>query len=421
MRVLMFGWEFPPHITGGLGTACYGLTHGLAENDVKVIMVIPKTFGGESDSDVRVIDASSISVDSRIVENLQPQIIKLDSPIVPYVTPEEFARGVRLHSQFNGGTYNFSGKYGANLIEEVERYAVVAMQLARDISDQFDIIHAHDWLTYQAGILVKQISGKPLVVHVHATEFDRSGANVNPQVFRIEQMGMKAADRVVTVSNLTKSIVVDKYGIAPEKVVVVHNAVIPENRNIVVERDLDMQTVTYLGRITYQKGPDYFIDAAAKVLKRVDNVKFVMAGSGDLYLRSVRRVAALGLSDRFHFPGFLKGDEVRRMLARSDVYVMPSVSEPFGISPLEAMRENVPVIISKQSGVAEILKHAIKVDFWDTDAIADAIFGLLKYRPAARIVVENGRREVDSLRWNDAARNLVEIYRNLYAKKFSRL
>jgi glycosyltransferase involved in cell wall biosynthesis len=299
-------------------------------------------------------------------------------------------------------------------MQEVEHYAVVAAQIALDLNGQFDVIHAHDWLTYRAGILAKEISGKPLVVHVHATEFDRSGENINRSVFEIEQQGMAAADRVIAVSNLTRSIVVERYGISADKVEVVHNAVMAEDRAISVKRDSSLKTVTYLGRITYQKGPDYFIDAAAKVLARTDDIRFVMAGSGDLFQRSVRRVAALGLERNFSFPGFLRGGEVRQMLAQSDVYVMPSVSEPFGISPLEAMRENVPVIISKQSGVAEILKHAIKVDFWDTDAIADAIYGLLRYRPAARVVVENGRREVDSLSWKDAARSIAKIYRNLY-------
>lgn len=414
MKVLMFGWEFPPHIAGGLGTACYGMTHGLAENNVEVTMVIPKTFGGEADSQIRVLDASSVYVSANTAQRFAPVIIELNSPLVPYVTHEEFACGVRRHSENYGGVFEFSGRYGANLMQEVEHYAAVAAQITLDLNGQFDVIHAHDWLTYRAGIVAKEISGKPLVVHVHATEFDRSGANINRSVFKIEQQGMTAADRVIAVSNLTRSIVINRYGIAADKVEVVHNAVMPEVNQIDVERISPLKTVTYLGRITYQKGPDYFIEAAAKVLARTNDIRFVMAGSGDLFSRSVRKVAALGLEKWFHFPGFLRGDEVRRMFAQSDVYVMPSVSEPFGISPLEAMRENVPVIISKQSGVAEILNHAIKVDFWDTDAIADAIYGLLRYKPAAKVVVENGRREVSSLSWKDAAKNIATIYRKLY-------
>ena len=414
MKVLMFGWEFPPHIAGGLGTACYGMTHGLAENDVEVTMVIPKVFGGESDSQVRVLDASSVDVSTDTAQRFTPVTIEVNSPLVPYVTPEEFNCGVRAHSENYGGRYEFSGRYGANLMEEVKRYATVAAQIALDLDGKFDVIHAHDWLTYRAGIVAKEISGKPLVVHVHATEFDRSGANVNRSVFEIEQRGMAAADKVIAVSNLTRSIVINRYGITAEKVEVVHNAVLPEDNEIEVERGTPLKTVTYLGRITYQKGPDYVIDAAAKVLTRTNDIRFVMAGSGDLFSRSVHRVAALGLKKWFHFPGFLRGDEVRQMFAQSDVYVMPSVSEPFGISPLEAMRENVPVIISKQSGVAEILKHAIKVDFWDTDAIADAIYGLLRYKPAAKVVVENGRREVNSLSWKEAAKNIAAIYLKLY-------
>ena len=260
--------------------------------------------------------------------------------------------------------YTFSGKYGANLLEEVARYAVVAAQVAKDLEGQFDVIHAHDWLTYFAGIAAKRVSGKPLVVHMHATEFDRSGENINTQTYAIERAGMHAADMVIAVSNLTRNIVIDRYGVEPEKVVTVHNAVrFAEKQTELPERGVDDKIVTFLGRITYQKGPDYFVEAAAKVLKRVPDVRFVMAGSGDMMNHVIRRVASLGIADRFHFTGFLRGDDVQKMFQLSDVYVMPSVSEPFGISPLEAMRSNVPVIISKQSGVAEVLDYAVKVDY----------------------------------------------------------
>ena len=297
-------------------------------------------------------------------------------------------------------------------MEEVARYAMVAAQVARELEGQFDVIHAHDWLTYYAGIAAKRVSGKPLVVHMHATEFDRSGENINTVVYNIERTGMSAADRVMAVSNLTRNIVIEKYGIDPDRVVTVHNGVrFKAHEGPEEVRGVEDKIVTFLGRITYQKGPDYFVEAAAKVLKRIPNVRFVMAGSGDMLNHVVRRVAKLGISDRFHFTGFLRGDEVRRMFELSDVYIMPSVSEPFGISPLEAMKSNVPVIISKQSGVAEVLTHAVKVDYWDVDAMADAIYSLVTYPALHNMFITKGQEEVTTLKWDNAARNVLDVYR----------
>ena len=423
----MFGWEFPPHIAGGLGTASYGLTRGLAKHGIEVIFVVPKAYGDEDQRFVRVVNASEIETpfgDTReqdVWEKLT--FIHIDSNMVPYVAPEEFdsyaeeyRRTGRTILDKEGWTerYSFSGKYGANLMEEVARYAMVAAQVARDLAGQFDLIHAHDWLTYYAGIAAKRVSGKPLVVHMHATEFDRSGEHVNPQVYEIERAGMTEADRVIAVSNLTRNIVIEKYGIPASKVVTVHNAVrFSAKQAQSQERGVSDKIVTFLGRITYQKGPDYFVEAAAKVLRKTRNVRFVMAGSGDMLKHIVRRVAKLGIADRFHFTGFLKGDEVQRMFALSDVYVMPSVSEPFGISPLEAMRSNVPVIISKQSGVAEVLDYAIKVDYWDVDALADAIYGLVEYPALAEMATEMGLGEVTNLKWENAAGEVANVYRSL--------
>jgi glycosyltransferase involved in cell wall biosynthesis len=309
-----------------------------------------------------------------------------------------------------GGKYKFSGKYGANLMEEVQRYAMVASAIA--LENDFDVIHAHDWLTYAAGIAAKKISGKPLVIHVHATSFDRASDNaIDTRVFALEKMGMEAADKIMAVSNLTRNIVINKYGIDPSKVVAVHNAVdFDEFKQMEVKRGVDDKIVTFLGRITYQKGPEYFIEAANKVLKKCPNVRFVMAGNGDLMNRSIRRVAKLGIADRFHFTGFLKGDDVKKMFAYSDVYIMPSVSEPFGISPLEAMKSNVPSIISKQSGVAEVLSYAIKTDFWDIDAMADAIYGLLNYPALASMSAKCGVEEVNNLKWENAALKMIDVY-----------
>lgn len=428
----MFGWEFPPHIAGGLGTACYGMTRGLARNGVEVVFVMPRAYGDEDQRFVRVVNASDVETigtrDHEFSEELLEKVsfIHIDSNMLPYISPEEYAA---YHDEFvrSGRThewtdvwkqrYTFSGKYGANLMEEVARYAMVAAQVAKDLEGQFDVIHAHDWLTYFAGIAAKRVSGKLLVVHMHATEFDRSGENINRRVYAIEKAGMQAADRVIAVSELTRRIVIGKYGIPADKVVTVHNAVrFGESEEAAPERAVKDKVVTFLGRITYQKGPDYFVEAAAKVLQRVSDVRFVMAGSGDLMNHVVRRVAQLGIADRFHFTGFLKGGEVQRMFRLSDVYVMPSVSEPFGISPLEAMRSGVPVIISRQSGVAEVLDYAIKVNYWDVDALADAIYGLLTYPALGRMFASKGLEEVTGLKWTNAAAKIKTVYETVVAE-----
>ena len=428
MKVLMFGWEFPPHIAGGLGTACYGIVKGLAYNGVETMFVMPSASGDEDKSAADIINASDVPVEITDTMNVDDfldkvQFVHIGTNMVPYLDPEEFhtlveedrKRQVRDFTVNYGHTYKFSGKYGSSLMEEVARYAMVGGTIAMTHKDEFDVIHAHDWLTYNAGIAAKRLSGKPLVVHVHATSFDRSSDNnIDTRVYEIEKRGMEAADRVITVSDLTRNIVITKYGIDPAKVVTVHNAVDFSGRSEVkVEKGVKDKVVTFLGRITFQKGPEYFIEAAAKVLKRCDNVRFVMAGSGDMMNRSIRQVARLGISDRFHFTGFLRGNEVQKMFALSDVYVMPSVSEPFGISPLEAMRSGVPSVISRQSGAAEVLKYAFKVDFWDVDAMADEIYALLQYPALSQFASKFGYDEVNTLKWNNAAAKIKSVYESV--------
>jgi glycosyltransferase involved in cell wall biosynthesis len=423
MRVLMFGWEFPPHISGGLGTASYGLTKGMATlDDLKVIFVVPKAWGDEDQTMVRLVGANKVPVAFRKVYyngfKYPIEKIEVSSKIVPYTDPEDFWKvtrsevsGYSLFIQTNSkGMVDFSGRYDGSLMDEIYKYAIVASVIAEE--NEFDIIHAHDWLAYPAGIAAMEVSGKPLVIHVHATDFDRSGGNCNPDVYRIEKSGMDAASKIITVSNLTRDIVINKYHIHPDKVETVYNAVEPVkiSENLIIRKGFDEKVVTFLGRITLQKGPEYFIEAAYKVLKVMDNVRFVMAGSGDMMERMMRRAAALKITDRFHFTGFLKGSDVFTMLDMSDVYIMPSVSEPFGISPLEAMQSNVPVIISKQSGVAEILTHAVKTDFWDIDAMADAIYGILNYPALANMFIKNGKEEVIRLKWDNSARHVRDIY-----------
>ena len=427
MRVLMFGWEFPPHIAGGLGTACEGIVKGLAANGVQTIFVMPSASGDEDQSATTIVNASDVAVEdfSESVDEFLDKVkfVRIGSNLKPYLDVEAFEEAIELEKKGQkkdfrvqyGQKYKFSGKYGASLLDEVSKYAQVAATIARERNDQFDLIHAHDWLTYLAGIAAKEVTGKPLVVHVHATSFDRGTDDmVDSRVYAIEKRGMEEADRVITVSDLTRNIVINKYGIDPAKVVTVHNAVDFSGReNIVAERGVRDKVVTFLGRITFQKGPEYFIDAAAKVLKRTRGVRFVMAGSGDMMNRCIRHAARLGISDRFHFTGFLRGAEVQQMFALSDVYIMPSVSEPFGISPLEAMRTGVPSVISKQSGAAEVLRYAFKVDFWDVDALADDIYALINYPALSHFAGVQGFDEVNSLKWNNAAAKMKAVYESV--------
>jgi glycogen(starch) synthase len=422
----MFGWEFPPHISGGLGTACYGLTNGLSFfEDMDILFVVPKAFGDEDQSKIRLIGANDVALGEKNLhyKELLKKIhfMEVDSNIVPYTDPDEYFRLMEqdkagkkkfVHARFSG-KLQFTGGYGAGLFQEIANYAAVATEIAAAFD--FDVIHSHDWLTYPAGMAAKQVSGKPLVVHVHATDFDRSGGDVNPGVYDMEKRGMEAADKVITVSNLTRNTVIHNYGINPEKVVTVYNAVDPviQQENISVKKGFDEKIVTFLGRITMQKGPEYFIEVARKVLQKMESVRFVMAGSGDMMIRMIWHAASLGIMDRFHFTGFLRGEDVYRMFSLTDVYVMPSVSEPFGISPLEAMQSSVPVIISQQSGVAEILRHAIKVDFWDIDAMADAIYGILNYEALSKTFKKYGKEEVENLKWENSARKVREVYLGL--------
>ncbi len=419
----MFGWEFPPHISGGLGTACYGLTKGLAGfSDVEVIFVVPKAYGDEDQSNLKLVGAGDVALTRKQVEfaDVESKVdyYEVESGMIPYVGPEEFwelsskinTQKTSLVETTEEGKIEFSGKYDHNLMHEIHNYAFVAEVIARD--NAFDVIHAHDWLAYPAGIAAKRVSGKPLIIHVHATDFDRSGGSVNPQVYAIEKEGMDAADKIITVSNLTRNIVIEKYNINPEKVMTVYNAVEPitPEEKIRLKKGVDDKIVTFLGRITLQKGPEYFVEAANLVLQRMKNVRFVMAGSGDRLNAMIKRAAELKISDRFHFTGFLKGDDVFDMFKMSDVFVMPSVSEPFGIVPLEAMQSNVPVIISHQSGVSEILNYAIKIDYWDTHAMADAIYGLLNYPALHNMFKKYGKAEVDNLQWKNSAAQVREIY-----------
>ena len=412
----MFGWEFPPHILGGLGTASYGITKGIAQNgDMDITFVIPKPWGDEPKEYAKIIGANCTPVAWRDVnwDYVQGRIGNVMDPQLYYDLRDHIYSDFNYMNTNDLGCIEFSGRYPDNLLEEINNYSIVAGVIARTIP--CDIIHAHDWLTYPAGIHAKQVTGKPLVIHVHATDFDRSRGHVNPTVFNIERDGMIHADHIITVSNLTRRTVIEHYGIPPEKVTTVHNAVEPLSQEYLEIKPPHKhdKVVTFLGRITMQKGPEYFVEAAAQVLHKMHNVQFVMAGSGDMMEKMINLAAKRDIADRFHFTGFLKGKQVYEMLAASDVDIMPSVSEPFGISPLEAMQMGVPSIISKQSGCAEILDNVIKVDYWDTNAIADAVYSILMYPAMYKQLRDHGRDEVGRIVWKKAGAKIIDIYKRL--------
>lgn len=435
-RVLMFGWEFPPFISGGLGTACYGLTSSMKKLGSEVHFVLP-TFGKHemTVSEIPLINASEVEIPNSVIINEEiiqknrrlyeifSQVTHVDTILKPYMTETIYQEELlkRRHEETNESKstniyhnnsktkFAFNGSYGASLRDEVYRLGYVGYTLG--LESDFDIIHAHDWMTYPAGIAAKQASGKKLIVHVHATEFDRSGEHVNQTVYDIERMGMHMADHIIAVSHRTKKIVTDHYGIHPDKVSVVHNGAI-ENEEIEnqMQRPFKDKMVLFLGRITSQKGPSYFVEAANKVLKKKKNVRFIMAGDGDLMNKMVRRVAELKIGHRFHFTGFLRGDALTNIFKISDLFIMPSVSEPFGIVPVEAMRHEVPVIVSKQSGVAEILPDALKVDFWDVELLTKQILEILNNPAKTKRMIQKNNELVKELNWDKPAERVLEVY-----------
>jgi len=422
MKIFMLGWEFPPFISGGLGTACYGLTKAMDQLGMEVTFVLPRMVESGYATHVKLLSPGSwTSATSFMFSELKNvRFHAINSALEPYSTPDAYRRRIeetlRQKQKMHGGTISAASQhiggddYSRDMYTEVHRYAAVAVELAKD--EQFDIVHAHDWMTYPAGIAVAAISEKPLIVHVHSTEFDRSGEHVNQMIYDIERQGMERADKVIAVSHYTRSTIISRYGISGEKVEVVYNGVERNGNWSLAETGINTneKIVLFLGRITMQKGPEYFLQAAKKVLEMMDDVKFVMVGSGDMMHRSIEMAAELGIGHKVLFTGFLRGEDVQKIYKMADLYVMPSVSEPFGIAPLEALNHDVPVIISKQSGVSEVLMHALKVDFWDTAEIANKIIAVLKYPPLQETLANHGNFEVRKLRWKDAAAKCVRIY-----------
>jgi glycosyltransferase involved in cell wall biosynthesis len=414
MRILMFGWEFPPRMSGGLGTACFGMTKALAGLGHRISFVLPEAADNSAAPFLDLVPAPAVlppeegreAEEAELVSRLTLQPVS--TPLSPYLSADRY-RNLFLSG---GGRFRDAAPvYGTDLIAEVIRYGRAAGALARRLP--FEIIHAHDWMTVPAALLARRISGKPLVLHVHSLEHDRSGEQVNREIFEIEREGLRRADRIIAVSHRTKRMIEERYGIGPEKVSVVYNAVTREEGQKIYRtaRTDGRKTVLFLGRITFQKGPDYFVEAASHVINLLPEVTFVMAGAGDMMGQMIERVGELGIGERFHFTGFLQGEEIERIFSRSDLYVMPSVSEPFGISPLEAMMYDVPVILSRQSGVAEILKHALKVNFWDVWEIAAKIIAVLKLPVLAGEMAEKAREELREIRWETAAEQIAAVYR----------
>jgi glycosyltransferase involved in cell wall biosynthesis len=481
----MFGWEFPPHISGGLGTACFGLTQGLSHHGVEVIFVVPRAYGDEDARFVSVLGANQVPV-LGVAEEMRRfttgsarkpraertgrrgtskrfsdeawthassivELLAVESPLTPYLSEVEYLRRLadletkgsklrlevlealeeilnapkRLEPKKGAeeiarrlvarSPLSFSGGYGPSLFSEVARFALVAAEIAR--TREFDVVHCHDWMTLPAGLAASRVAGKPLLLHIHALEFDRSGDHVNERVRDLEQLGLDVADRVVCVSHYTCGMIQRRYRVDPAKLRVVHNAVTHKEQVDIlhVRRTIDEPIVLFLGRVTFQKGPDYFLEAAARVVALEPRVKFVMSGSGDMLSVMIERAARLGLARHVHFTGFLKGEEVERMYAMADIYVMPSVSEPFGITPLEAMALDTPVILSRQSGVSEILRNALKVDFWDVDDIANKILALIRYPALVDQLTAEGREEVQAMRWDIPAGHVRDVYREVLA------
>ena len=392
-RVLMLGWELPPYNSGGLGTACEGLALALADEEVETIFVLPKKLPISSDV-FQIVFAGPSGLSD-----------------LERITFSAYKTGAGASERFAG----------LSLIDEVKLYARRVRKLVKQESGNFDVIHAHDWLAFPAGLIAKEVSGKPLVVHVHATEYDRGGSDsVNQEVYEIEKKGMQLADQIIAVSDWTKKLLVKHYGVKPEKIKIVHNGVRAEDYGVLpgtleALKKSGNKIVLFVGRITLQKGPDYFVQLARRVLEYAPQTYFVMVGTGDMLPQVMKLAAELRISDRFFFPGFLRGTELARIYQSADLYILPSVSEPFGITPLESLANGTPVLVSKQSGVAEVLSHALKVDFWDVDEMTNQILAVLKHSSLQKTLSDYGRAEVQNVTWAKAAEKCLAIYRQVIA------
>jgi glycogen(starch) synthase len=442
MRVLMLGWEYPPFISGGLGTACRGLTEAMKQLQTRILFVLPRSIESQLQADAdEGVDpqdnaneaiARSDTIGQRACGmELAPVPCEVTNPYLTTASrpTQESVRDATqdkrnkrsASKRQNASSVRVVGVgaedgYDGDLVGKVHAYADRCVGVTR--RELFDVIHAHDWMTFPAAMAIAELSGRPMIAHIHATEFDRSGEHGNPFVYDIERRGMHAATRVITVSERTKKIVVQRYGVPAWKVTVVHNG-IESGRNgprpaRATRRE---KVVLFLGRVTRQKGPEYFIRAAARVAERVRDVRFVVAGTGDQLPHIIRLTDELGLKDLVEFKGFLHGPDVDRAYEMADVYAMPSVSEPFGLTALEAVRHGVPVVLSKQSGAAEVLQRGtLKVDSWDVEMMAKMIVSVLRYPSLAETLRRASAAEISGLTWEEAARKCIRLYYDATAK-----
>ncbi len=395
-KVLMFGWELAPENSGGLGVACYGLAKGLADCGVKISFALPRKMKGKVNF-MKILDHKLHGV----------QITAIRTRMGAYMFEGEYqawrSRGMGEELKM----------YGKTLFDEAMRFGEMAVSWSK--SQNHDVIHVHDWMTYPAGINARKVSGRPLVAHVHATEYDRTGGNVNSMIADAEYRGLNSADRVIAVSEYTKNVVRKYYGVDGEKIHVVHNGVDFDEFTPVVMRKLfpKSKVALYVGRLTFQKGVEYFLRAARRVLVYEPNIMFVVVGEGDMYERLMWKACELGVGHRVVFAGFQTGLALRACYQMADVFVMPSVSEPYGIVALEAIASGIPAVISKQSGVSETVENVFKVDFWDTEKMADMITTILAYPKLAKEMSRMAKREAAKLTWNEAARKTLAVYREL--------
>jgi len=498
----MLGWEYPPFISGGLGTACEGLSTALSRLGVKITFVIPRLQGSENASHMNLVDpatllsrenlskssknglightslkmaangggyiptteeaqlpSSSSGQGSRQIPSgsqsggittigipafLQPYWSESEyqlalnrvkktknlssesevelSDVLEHLGhtatsggatlggPEEYTQSSLHHHSPQQASASAGAHYGDSLFEEVARYTGLVLSAAGNVD--FDVIHAHDWMTFPAGVALAEKTGKPLIVHVHSLEYDRTGQSGGSQIHELEQLGTKNADAVIAVSHYTKGVISQEHGIPEEKIFVSHNGIYPMEalEHYQEQKPSNEKWVLFLGRITFQKGPDYFIEAAAKVIPHVPDAKFIVAGSGDMLPRLKARVEELGITDAVKFPGFLRGKAVEEAFSNADLYVMPSVSEPFGLAALEAINFDTPALISRQTGVSEVLGHTLKFDFWDVDRMADLIINALQFGELRDDMLESARKELSRIKWDASAERVKEVY-----------
>ena len=413
MRVLMFGWEFPPAISGGLGVACEGLVRGLLKTGAEVVLVLPRHPYRKPSGKLRILEslaAAELSRSAARPHRPPLKVRRVSTNLEAY--PGARAGGMSASTAADRKASSApASNYGPNLATDVLRYAERAGVIARQ--ERFDVIHAHDWMTFLAGLEARRVSGKPLVVHVHATEYDRAGTGGDSFVRDIERSGVAGADRVIAVSRYTAGLLVRHYSVPRRRIRVIHNAIDPNRKKW--DRDLPgpEPLVLFAGRLTRQKGPDYFLEAAARVAREIPRVRFAVAGSGDRLAALRERARALGLGHNILFTGFLPAGELDRLYARADVYVMPSVSEPFGLAALEALQHGTPVIVSRGAGVSEVVRNVLRVDFGEVQELASKILSVLLFPPLRRALSARGRREVLRLSWREAAERVLAVYAEL--------